>query len=210
MIRLLIADDHAIVREGLKQLFALTSDITVVAEAMNGGEVLERLRGGGIDVILLDMAMPGISGIDLIRRIHNHDGAPPILVLTMHNEPQIARRAIKSGVVGYVTKDSEPEVLLAAIRRVAAGGRSIDPALAEAMLFESNAASEQPPHEQLSDRELQILQLLAKGLSVNEVADALAISNKTVSTHKARLMEKMAFHSNAEMVRYAVTAGLVE
>lgn len=209
MIRLLIAEDHAIVREGLKQLFALTNDITVISEATNGGEVLEQLRTGDIDIVLLDMSMPGISGLDLIRRIQSHESAPHILVLTMHNEHQIARRAIKSGVSGYITKDSEPEVLLSAIRRVAGGGRSIDPALAEKMLFESPTPDERMPHEQLTNRELQILQLLAKGASINEIADTFAISNKTVSTHKARLMEKMGFHSNAELVRYAVNAGLV-
>jgi DNA-binding NarL/FixJ family response regulator len=210
MIRLLIADDHGIVREGLKQLFALDSDIAVVGEAVNGGEVLEALRAGGIDLILLDMTMPGISGANLITRLRTHDACPPILVLSMHNELQIARRALTAGASGYLTKDSDPRTLMNAIRKVAAGGRFIDPVLAEKMVFDSGGAAERPPHEVLSEREFDILRLLVHGKSVNDIADDLKISNKTVSTHKARLMQKMDFHNNAELVRYAVAHGLVE
>ncbi|CAK0745743.1 two-component system, NarL family, invasion response regulator UvrY [Gammaproteobacteria bacterium] len=212
MIRLLIADDHTIVREGLKQLFALTTDIVVAAEAANGAQLLEQLRDydGGIDLILLDMTMPGISGADLITRIVSHETNPPILVLTMHSEPLIARRALKAGAAGYLTKDNEPETLLAAIRRVAGGGRFIDSLLAEEMAFEENTTRRRAPHEQLSEREIQILRLLSKGMSVNDIAESLVISNKTVSTHKARLMEKMGFHNNADLVRYTVSYELGE
>ncbi|MFZ2267266.1 MAG: response regulator transcription factor [Azonexus sp.] len=209
MIRLLLADDHALVREGLKQLFALTADLEVAAEASNGGQVLDILRNGQFSIVVLDMTMPGICGPDLIQRIRAGDNPPPILVLSMHNEPQIARRALASGAAGYLTKDSDPETLLAAIRKVAAGGRFLGPALAEALAFETTG-SPGNSHEQLTDREFQILNLLAHGHSVNKIADQLAISAKTVSTHKARLMEKMGFASNADIVRYAISQGLVD
>ena len=210
MIRVLIADDHAIVREGLKQLFALDSDVVVAGEAVDGAQVLETLRRGGFDLVLLDMTMPGVSGVNLISRIRAQDGAPPILVLSMHNELQIARRALAAGASGYLTKDSRPDILIAAIRKVATGGRFIDPGLAEQMVFEAGDSGTRPSHELLSDREFHILRLLVRGMSVNDVAEELAISNKTVSTHKARLMLKMNFNNNAELVRYAVAHGLIE
>jgi DNA-binding NarL/FixJ family response regulator len=209
MIRLLLADDHALVREGLKQLFALTTDISVAAEATNGAQVLDALRRQPVDLLLLDMTMPGISGPDLITRVVAQEPHPPILVLTMHNEPQIARRALGAGASGYLTKDSDPALLLSAIRKVASGGRFIDPTLAESMVFNNGGAAAENSHEHLSDREFQILCLLAKGVGVNDIATQLSISNKTVSTHKARLMEKMRFTSNADLVRYAVSKDLV-
>ena len=211
MIRVLIADDHAIVREGLKQLFALDSDVAVAGEAIDGAEVLEAVRhADSIDLLLLDMTMPGVSGVNLISRIRAQDGAPPILILSMHNELQIARRALSAGAAGYLTKDSRPDILMAAIRKVAAGGRFIDPELAEQMVFEAEGSGQRPSHELLSEREFSILRLLVRGMTVNDIAEELVISNKTVSTHKARLMQKMNFRSNAELVRYAVTHGLIE
>lgn len=210
MIRLLLADDHTIMREGLKQLFALAGDIEVVGEAVNGNQAQELLRAGGVDLLLLDMTMPGICGEDLVARIRGHHPDLPILILSMHNEPQIAQRALKAGASGYLTKDRDPESLLAAIRRVAAGGRFIDPLLAEQMAFESSGLGRIVRHQSLSDRELQVMRLFARGMAVNDIAEQLAISNKTVSTHKARLMEKMGFACNAELVRYAVIHGLVD
>jgi DNA-binding NarL/FixJ family response regulator len=210
MIRILLADDHGIVREGLKQLFAAARDMTVVGEAGSGDEVLQALRGGGIDLILLDMTMPGISGASLIARLRAHDACPPILVLSMHNELQIARRALAAGAGGYLTKDSDPSTLVGAIHKVAAGGRYIDPVLAEKMVFDADDPAERPPHERLSERELDILRLLVHGKGVNDIADELRISNNTVSTHKARLMQKMDLHTNAELVRYAVAHGLLD
>jgi DNA-binding NarL/FixJ family response regulator len=204
----MIADDHAIVREGLKQLFALVADISVVGAATNGAEVLEALRRNTTDLLLLDMTMPGISGVELIARVKAQNPEQKILVLSMHNEPQIARRALTAGANGYLTKDSDPEVLLAAIRKVAAGGRHIDASLVEALVFDSSDSSGQL-HEQLSEREQQILRLLVQGLSVNEIAGALVISNKTVSTHKSRLMQKLNLNNNAELVRYGVDHSLI-
>lgn len=210
MIRLMIVDDHAIMREGLKQLCALASDIQVVAEATNGQEVIDRLREEEVDVLLLDLTMPGISGDDLITRLRLRHPQLPILILSMHNAPHIAQRALRAGAAGYVAKDRDPEMLLAAIRKVASGRRFIDPVLAEKMILENSSQNGQPAHSELSDREFQILCYLARGLAVSEIANELSISNKTVSTHKARLMEKMNFANNAELMRYAITYGLVD
>ncbi|MDQ1815068.1 response regulator transcription factor [Massilia sp. CCM 9210] len=210
MIRLLIADDHALIREGLKQLFTLEDEVEVVAEASHGGQVLDALRAGGIDLVLLDITMPGISGVNLIQRILAHASYPPVLVLTMHNEPPIARRILAAGASGYLTKYNKPDILMAAIRKVAAGGRFIDPEMAEQMVFEASSPAQRLPHEVLSNREFHILRLLGQGNSVNEAAEELSISNKTVSTHKARLMQKMRFQNNAEIVRYVVTYNLKE
>ena len=210
MIRIGIADDHKLMREGLKQLFALVGDLVVADEAMDGGELLVRLRTARVDLVLLDMSMPGISGSDLIVRIKAHHPELPILVLSMHNEPLVAQRALKAGASGYVGKDADPDTLLAAIRKVASGGRFIDPAVAENMAFESSGLQQAPGHGCLSERELQTLCLLARGLGVNEIATELRISNKTVSTHKARMMEKMGFQSNADLMRYAIAQGLAD
>ncbi len=209
MIRLLIADDHAIVRSGLKQVFAMAPDLQVMGEAVNGAEVLDSLRQQLPDLLLLDINMPGLSGPDLIARIRAHWTKLPILVLSMHNEAQVAARVLKSGANGYVTKDSEMEVLLGAIRRVAGGGKFIAPELAEKLVFDLSLGSDAAPHSTLSDRELEIFHLLAAGKGVNEIAGQLCISNKTVSTHKTRLMEKLNVESTAELVRYALQHGLI-
>ncbi len=210
MIRVLIADDHVIVRSGLKQLFGLMGDITVAGEATNGMEVLEALRLGAFDLILLDLTMPGLSGVTLIGQIHAQYPKLPILILSMHNELQVAKRVLQAGATGFVTKGSMQDILMDAVRKVAAGGRFIDPVIAEQMMFEKPATGEVAPHERLSERELHIMQLFAKGMGINEIAEELFISNKTVSTHKARLMQKMNFQSNSELIRYAADHGLIE
>lgn len=210
MIRLLIADDHAIVRSGLKQVFALAPDLEVVGEAVNGNEVLENLRRQLPDLLLLDLNMPGLSGPDLIARIKAHWARLPILVLSMHNEAQVASRVLKAGANGYVTKDSEMDVLLGAIRRVAGGGKFIAPALAEKLVFDLTLGDDRPAHHALSDRELEVFRLLVAGKGVNDIAEQLCISNKTVSTHKTRLMEKLNLESTADLVRYAMQHGLLD
>lgn len=209
-IRLLIADDHTIMREGLKQLLALANDLRVVAEAENGLIALERLRQGDIDLLLLDMNMPGLSGEDLVARIHAQYPNQKILVLSMHNEPQVAQRALKAGAAGYLCKMCSPETLLGAIRRVDSGMRFIDPQIAERIALEVSGLKQQSHQNTLTEREFQILRLFARGVSVTRIAETLTISHKTVSTHKARLMEKMGFSSNAEIVRYALSQGLIE
>jgi DNA-binding NarL/FixJ family response regulator len=209
MIRVLIADDHALVRGGLKQIIASTADIEVAGEATRGSEVLDKLRSGcDYQLLLLDMSMPGPAGIDLIRHLKAAQPDLPILVLSMHNEGQVVSRALRAGAAGYVTKDSEPEILLAAIRKVANGGRFLDPTLVDAMVFDT-VGTDAPPHERLSDREFQVLQLLAKGHSLNEIGEMLNISAKTISSHKMRLMEKLGIDNNAALVRYAIRHHLV-
>lgn len=210
MIRLLIADDHAIVREGLKQLVALTQDIEVAGESTNGSEVLQQVGSGIFDLLLLDINMPEISGIKLIGLVKAYQPALPIMIYSMHNEVHVAARAFQAGATGYFTKNSDPKMLMAAIRKVSGGGRYIDPVLAEQMAFNSALPQQKLPHTLLSDRELEIFRLLVTGKSVNEIAEQLFISNKTVSTHKANLQEKMGLHNVADLVRYAVQHGLAD
>jgi PAS domain S-box-containing protein len=210
MIRILLVDDHALMREGLKQLFALVDGVDVVAEAANGAQAIDALRRTEVDLILLDMSMPGISGPNLINHLRSKENCPPVLVLSTHSELQVARRALGAGAAGYLTKDNDPQTLISAVLRVAGGGRFIDPRLAEQMAFEVDNSAQRAPHESLSDREFEIFNLLARGRSVNDIAEELVISNKTVSTHKARLMQKMNFFNNAELVRYAVAHNLVD
>lgn len=204
MIRIVVADDHAIVRAGLKHLFAIMSDMEVVAEAVDGESVLETVRQTRSDILLLDLNMPGISGPDLIARVKAHWPQQPILVLSMHDTAQVASRALKAGANGYVTKDSEPDILLAAIRKVAAGGRFISAEVAQKLALLATTSGDELPHSALSDREFDVFKSLIKGLGVNDIAAHLSISNKTVSTHKARLLEKMHMSSVAELTRYAM------
>lgn len=210
MIRLMIADDHAVVRNGIKLMLALAPDMELIAEAVDGAVVLHQAREGGIDLLLLDMNMPGISGVDLIGRVKLCRPELPILVFTMHNDAQLAMRALKAGASGFICKDSEPETLLAAIRKVSAGGKYLDPAVAEQIALDATSTNLKPPHTLLSDRELEIFRLLVAGLSSNEIAEKLCISNKTISTHKTHLMEKMSLYSVADLVRYAMQYGLAE
>lgn len=209
MIQLVIAEDHAIVRGGLKRIFALENDITVVGEAVNGAEVLDWLQHDNFNLLLLDMNMPGISGADLITRIRVHRPDLAILVLSMHNVPQIAAMALRAGASGYITKDCEPDMLLSAMRKVTLGGSYIAPDLAQRMVFDVTSSAPRPPHTQLTERELEIFLMLSRGMAVNEIATQLALSSKTVSTHKARLMEKMNLSHLADLMRYAITHELL-
>jgi DNA-binding NarL/FixJ family response regulator len=210
MIRIVIADDHAIMRDGLRQIFALESDIELVAEAVNGSEVLALLNKGGFDLLLLDINMPGISGAELITRIKLHQPALPVLVLSMHNDARVASRMLKAGASGYITKDCESDDLLAAIRKVMTDGKYIMPSIAEKILFDKSTTTQGAPHHRLSSRELEIMQLLIAGQGVNEIAAKLVISNKTVSTHKTRLMEKLNQFNVADLMRYAMEHDLLE
>jgi DNA-binding NarL/FixJ family response regulator len=204
MIRLLLADDHAILRKGLKQLFGLEADIEVRGEARNGIEVLHLIGEQEFDLLLLDMTMEGISGAELIMRVKASQPALPILVLSMHKVPQIAMHALRAGANGYLTKDSEPEILLSAIRKVAGGGRFIDSVLAEEIAYNSTFPDRQNPHFNLSGREFEVFRLLVSGSNINEIAEQLHLSYKTVSTYKLRIMEKMNLHSVPDLVRYAM------
>ncbi|MDN7178746.1 response regulator transcription factor [Caballeronia sp. SEWSISQ10-4 2] len=208
MIKILIADGHVLVRCGLRRIIAATTDIAVADEAARGFEVVDKLRIGYVDLVLLEMAMPGISGVDLIRRVRAERPRLPVLVFSTCNEAHVASRALRAGATGYVTKNSDPDVLLAAIRQLASGGRFIDPKLVDAIIFETYEG-DAPPYEVLSGREFQVLQILAAGRSINDTALGLALSAKTISTHKMRLMQKLGLGNNAELMRYAIRHGLV-
>jgi DNA-binding NarL/FixJ family response regulator len=211
VIRVLLADDHVIVRAGLRELLADTGDVLVAGEAGNGQEVLASIRKEDYDVLVLDMSMPGRSGIELIRQLKSEKPRLRILVLSMHGEAQYAVRAIRAGASGYLTKDSATEQLVAAIRRIAAGGAYVSPETAERLALDFNRpAEEAAPHTRLSDREFQVFQNIVVGKSVTEIADALVLSVKTISTHKARIMEKMGLDNEAALVRYAVRHKLVD
>jgi len=204
MIRVVIADDHQILREGLKQLLVAAGDLEVVGEAADGYEVLQRVRDLEFDVLLLDMSMPGKSGVELIKHVKSEKPKLRILVLSMHEEHQYAVRAIRAGASGYLTKESAAVQLTAALRKVAGGGAFITPEVAERLALDAMPHTDGPLHEALSDREFQVFRLLVNGSTVSEIAGRLHLSAKTVSTHKARLMEKLQVDSNAELVRYAV------
>lgn len=208
MIRILIADDHSIVRSGLKQIIATEKDFEVAGEASQGSEVLGKLQQGGIDLLLTDLSMPGINGLDLIARARAEAPRVPIIVLSMHNESQLVSRVLRAGASGYVTKGSDPAILLNAIRKVGQGGRFIDPNLVDAIVFGSS--EDAPPHAILSDREYVVLQMLARGLSLADIGSKLFVSAKTVSTHKARTMQKLGINNNADLVRYALRHGMVQ
>lgn len=203
MIRVLLADDHVLMREGLKQLLAFSGDIVVTGEAATGEDVLQRLQADTFDIILLDVTMPGISGVNLIARIREDARNPPILVLTMHGEPQIAKRKVAAGAAGFLTKDSPPGMLEDAIRKVSAGGRYILPEMAEKMIFLAPEAATVTSHARLSTQELRILKLLAKGLRVVDIANELNLNSRTISTHKTRLMQKLGIENDAALIRYA-------
>jgi DNA-binding NarL/FixJ family response regulator len=210
VIRVLLADDHAIVRAGLKEILAGTGDITVAAEATNGQEVMARIRGQDYDVAVLDMSMPGRSGIDLIKQVKDEKPKLRILVLTMHSEEQYAVRALKAGASGYLTKEAAAEQLVAAIRKIAAGGAYVSPETAERLALGASPRAEAAPHTLLSDREFQVLQLIAGGQSVGEIARRLSLSVKTVSTHKTRILQKMGLANQAELIRYALEHKLLD
>lgn len=209
-IRLGIADDHTIVREGLKQLLGAEGDLTISGEARNAAEVLELVRNTAIDVLILDMSMPGRSGIELIRQVHLDCPRLRILVLSMHEEGQYAVRAIKAGASGYLTKESASSQLVQAIRKVAAGGAFITPTVAEQLALGLMTQNDGPPHANLSDREFQVFRMIASGLGVSDIALELNLSVKTISTHKARIMLKMNLSNNTELLRYAIAHDLID
>jgi DNA-binding NarL/FixJ family response regulator len=210
MIRIVVADDHTIVREGLKQLLSATHDLAVVGEAQDGHEVLARVRALEFEVLLLDMSMPGKSGIELIKQVRAEKPKLRILVLSMHEEEQYAVRAIKAGASGYLTKESASAQLVSAIRKVAGGGAFITDSVAQQLALGAMPQSDGPPHSALSDREFQVFRELAAGKSVSDIAAQLNLSVKTVSTHKARLMQKMNMSNPAELIRYAIHHRLVD
>jgi DNA-binding NarL/FixJ family response regulator len=210
MIRVVIADDHQILREGLKQLLQAAGDLDVVGEAADGFAVLDRVRTLDFDLLLLDMSMPGKSGVDLIKQVKAEKPKLRVLVLRMHEEHQYAVRAIRAGASGYLTKESAASQLVSAIRKVAAGGAYITAEVAERLAQDAMPRSEGPAHAALSDREFEVFRMLVNGESVTDIASRLHLSAKTISTHKARLMEKLGVDNNADLVHYAVRHRLID
>ncbi len=209
LIRVLIVDDHALIREGLKSLLREESDITVVAEAGDGNELLAALHKKPCDVIVLDISLPGKSGLELIQEILELHPGVRVVVLTMHPEERFAARAFKLGASGYVTKESVPRDLVAAIRKVVAGGVFVSPRFAEIMASELRSGAPSKPHDILSGREFEIFRLLASGRKVDEIARDLCIAKGTVYTYRSRVLEKMALSNDSELTRYAIENGLI-
>lgn len=210
MINVLIADDHPIVRRGLRQILSDIPDMAVAGEAVNGQEALDQVRAGGWDVLVLDITMPDRSGFDILKDLKYEQPDLPVLVLSIHAEEQFAVRVLKAGASGYLTKENAPDELVKAIRKVVAGGKYISPGLAETLAFGLDTASEQPRHKTLSDREFQVMQLMAGGKTLADIAETLSLSPKTVSTYRTRMLEKMNLKTNAEIIRYALENDLIE
>ena len=209
MISVLIADDHTVVRQGLKQILSADTEMSVVAEATNGNEVLRALERAKVDVLILDITMPGKNGLDTLKEVKRNYPALPVLVLSMHPEDQFAIRMLRAGASGYITKESAPEELVEALRKVCRGGKYVSPQLAERLAVFIEDDNTRAPHERLSDREFEILRMLALGKTVTEVADELLLSVKTVSTYRSRVLDKMKMTTNAELTRYALQSGLI-
>jgi len=210
MISVLIVDDHTIVRDGLKQILAETSDIVVTAEAQNGQEAIEKVRQNGYDVVLLDVAMPGADGLSVMRVLRQEKPSAAVLVLSAYPEEQYAVRFLKAGAAGYLTKESASEELILAIRKVAQGGKYVTQSLAERLAVDLASDADKPPHEALSDREYQVMRMIASGKTVGEIAEELSLSVKTVSTYRTRILEKLQLSNNADIIRYALTRGVVK
>jgi DNA-binding NarL/FixJ family response regulator len=208
MIRVLVADDHAIVREGLRRLLGAASDIEVAGEAATGDAALEQLAAARVDVLLLDISMPGKNFLDLLREVRARHPRTRVLVLSGHAEDEYAVRALRAGASGYVAKERSPQDLLQAIRKVQGGGRYVSPTLAERLAAGLTDDADAVPHEALSDREYQVLQLLGAGLSVKEIGGRLVLSAKTVSTYRQRILEKLGLKTTADLIRYAVQRNL--
>jgi len=210
MIRILVVDDHAIVREGLKQILADVNDMAVRDEAAGGQEALNKIRSGEFDVVLLDISMPGRSGLEILKEIKAERPKLPVLILSMHAEEQYAVRALRAGASGYLTKASAPDELIGAIRKVSCGRKYVSSSLAEKLALELDIDTKKPPHATLSDREYQVMLMLASGKAVKEIADELCLSVKTISTYRSRVMEKMNMKKNAELTLYAIQNHLVD
>jgi two-component system, NarL family, invasion response regulator UvrY len=210
VIRILIVDDHAIVREGLRWILDASPEMLVVGEAENGLVALSQLDVCQPDVVLVDISMPGMSGLELIGRIHELNPQISVLVLSMHKEEQFAVRALKAGASGYLTKDCAPEQLAQAIHKIVSGGRYITPEVAEALANAIVPSPSESPHKQLSNREFQVFRMLASGKSINQIAQDLSLSANTISTHKSRLMTKLDIESNAGLVHYAIKHRIVQ
>ena len=203
MIKILIADDHAVVRHGLKQIVTSDSQMTIVGEASNGNELLDLARKTSVDVVVLDINMPGRNGLETLKDLKRDYPSLPVIILSMHPEEQYAVRVLKAGAAGYMNKEAAPDELVAAIKKVYQGGKYISPKIAELLAYHIGSDQQEDPHKSLSDRELQVFYSLAGGKTVSQISEELNLSVKTVSTYRTRILEKMNMTTNAELTRYA-------
>lgn len=204
MLKILIVDDHLVVRQGLKQIIIETFTDVVVDEAGNGREVLSKVRETGYDFVTLDISLPDVHGLDILKQLKNEQPELPVLILSIHAEEQYALRALRAGASGYLTKDCASDELIAAIQKVSSGGKYISPSLAERLASALEINVKESPHEILSDREYQVLCFIISGRAMKDIAEQLSLSVKTVSTYRSRILKKMAMKSNAELIRYGV------
>ena len=209
-MKILIADDHAVVREGLKQILSENPDMVVTAEASTGPEVFEKIGKDDFDLIVLDIAMPGRGGLDILKEIKNKKPRLPVLILSMYPEDQYAVRVLKAGASGYMTKESAPAELINAIKQISKGKKYVSPSLAEKLALDLEITTGRPPHESLSDREYQVMCMIASGKTLKEIAEQLSLSIKTISTYRSRILEKMNMKSNAELTHHAIKNRLVD
>jgi DNA-binding NarL/FixJ family response regulator len=210
MYRILIADDHPIVRRGLRQILEENRSVSNVDEAETGREALEKVKKGKFDMILLDISMPGMSGLETLEEIKRLKPALPVLILSIYPEEEYAVRVLKTGASGYLTKKSAPDELITAIRKLARGERYISPSLAELLATHLTGETEKPHHESLSNREFQVMRMIASGKSLKEIAGDMSLSPKTISTFRTRILQKLDLKSNAELIQYALKHGLME
>ena len=210
MIRIMIADDHAIVRQGLTKILQISGEMNIVASCTNGADALNWLRKNDCDVALIDISMPGMNGIDLLKQLRKEKPKLPVLILSAYPEDQYAVRLIKAGASGYLNKECAPEEVVAAVQSVLNGHKYITPAVSEMLASEIGMPDGRLPHETLSNREYQIFMLLASAKTVAEIADTLKLSSKTISTYRSRIMEKMHLHNNAQLMRYAIENHLLQ
>jgi two-component system invasion response regulator UvrY len=210
MTRILLVDDHPVVRQGIKQVLSGAFQPALVGEAANAEEGLAEVRSTDWDVMVLDLTLPGMSGLDLLKDLRRERPALPVLVLSMHPPDQFARRAMNAGAAGYLTKDSSPTELVKAVGEVMAGRRYLNPAVIEDLMLHQQPESGRQPHDALSDREYQVMRMIASGLTVTQIATRLTLSVKTISTYRARVLEKMQMKTTAELMHYAIQSGLVD
>ena len=210
MINVVVIDDHAVVREGLKRIISENPGMAVSGEAGDGHEAMRAVKENPCDGVLLDITMPNRNGLDVLKQIHSESPRLPVLVLSMHAEDQYAIRVLRAGAAGYLTKESAPAKLVQAIRKVVRGGKYVSTTLAEKLVFDLDSDADRVPHETLSDREFQVLCMIASGKTVGDIAEELALSVKTISTYRVRILEKLQMKNNAEITRYAIKQGLVD
>ena len=210
MIKVVVVDDHAVVREGLKRIISENPGMAVTGEAGDGNEAIRVIQSEPCDVVLLDITMPDKSGLDVLKQLHAESPRLPVLVLSMHSEDQYAIRVLRAGAAGYLTKESAPAKLIQAIRKVVRGGKYVTSTLAEKLVVGLDSDPSKAPHQILSDREYQVLCLIASGKTVGQIAEELALSVKTISTYRVRMLEKLNMKNNAELTRYAIKDGLVD